>query len=326
MARVPGFAISGNVIQNSTADSPTEIKLKAPTELKLKFIGPDGNPIAGLKVWPATVREQTTGVGGITSYVILADKLKDEFTRTTDASGVCTFGEMPQGSMLQFEIGDDHFAIAGNATIINLAAAPTTDGGTIQLELGGSISGKVTAPDGKPVANLNVMAEGQAQTPSGGRTGWIVSAQTDADGKYVLKKAQSGSYTLRFGMTPELSAQSVAPRAEPPFDLTAGQDLSGKDAVLISGGILSGKVTKTGSGDPIAGVRIYALSIADRQNPGASVRSRMPSPRLMEHTSCTSRRASSRSRWAIHRPSDISCRSSASGQGDHCRGWADGHQ
>ncbi len=123
-----------------------------------------------------------------------------------------------------------------------------------QLARGGQISGLVTAEDGTPLADANVTIYSSSNS-------WINSAQTDADGTYVVKGLLAGSYRLLFA--PPASSAYVKEWYNNKLDrnqgdlvsVTLGNETSGINAQLAPGGQISGQVT-TEDGTPLENVAV----------------------------------------------------------------------
>ncbi|MCW5950796.1 MAG: carboxypeptidase regulatory-like domain-containing protein [Propionibacteriaceae bacterium] len=109
-------------------------------------------------------------------------------------------------------------------------------------ELGeATISGVVTTTDGQPIAGASVYAyQLTAQ-------GWVGSghAKTVEDGSFTLVKMPSGSFTLEFvksGYVREFWDDKPAYLPKEGFDVGAGEQVTGMDAVLFRSAKISGTV------------------------------------------------------------------------------------
>ena len=144
--------------------------------------------------------------------------------------------------------GQDAYLCADSITV---AAPETTAGIDIQLDLGGSISGRVTdvatgyGIPGMYINLVNVSAQ----------TGIISSAGMTADdtGAYTIGGLPSGDYTLTFNAPGYVSASTSA------VTVTAPAAVTGTNATLTRGGGISGRVTDstTGAGVPSVAVLAY---------------------------------------------------------------------
>lgn len=67
--------------------------------------------------------------------------------------------------------------------------------GTMAFQSAEVVSGRITDTNGRPLANAVVTARFQ---PGGGRAGYMRSARTDANGRYVIRATdRSGAWSVR---------------------------------------------------------------------------------------------------------------------------------
>ncbi|MCD2441720.1 cell wall-binding repeat-containing protein [Agromyces sp. SYSU K20354] len=108
----------------------------------------------------------------------------------------------------------------------------------------GSISGKVTLSDGRPLSGGRVWAWDRAKVSP-------VTARTASDGSYSITGLAPGSYTLEFSLgdrtdlvdyVPEYWKDTYFQSKATSFSLAAGQALTGMNAQLALGSTVSGKV------------------------------------------------------------------------------------
>jgi len=133
---------------------------------------------------------------------------------------------------------------------VTLTAGEAVTGINFALESGGSISGTVT--DGtSPVSYVRVEAWME------GAPGWG-GAMTASDGTYSIPGLSAGIYhvEVHFGWGPTGTTYANYACEEQVVTVTAGQDTSGVDFVLTTGGSISGTVTA--GTDPVQYARIEA--------------------------------------------------------------------
>ncbi len=131
------------------------------------------------------------------------------------------------------------------ATAIAVAAGSAITGKNVLLATSASISGTVTDSAGN-LAGVDVVAETLDGT-------WAGEAVTDASGAYKISGLGAGTYTLQFrGVAPTYDYMTqwwngaTSLGAATPITVTAGQAVTGKNALLVKGTSISGKVTGAG--------------------------------------------------------------------------------
>ena len=145
--------------------------------------------------------------------------------------------------------GADPLAVAAGMTVV----------ADMSLPVGATLAGRVTrAVDGSPVPGVTVYADGD----SGSAT-----AETAADGRYVLRGLNAGAYILEFAppivddQPPALAYeywQDVrSPDLATPVDVPAGGRVEGIDASLDATGSISGRVTRATDRTPVAGATVH---------------------------------------------------------------------
>lgn len=121
----------------------------------------------------------------------------------------------------------------------------------IALETGTKISGRVTGPDGKPVASASVAAQGPEGTRGTFRSGsGSGPVTTDAEGNYQLEAVEPGEKRFAFrsdGYAPVMKSVNVSGR-EMKLDVQFGR-----------GATMAGVVVSEG-GSPVAGAQVQISS------------------------------------------------------------------
>jgi hypothetical protein len=129
----------------------------------------------------------------------------------------------------------------------------------------GTVSGRVTTSDGKPVANVGVALTPADSSPDRKA---VARATTDAEGRYKMTGVAAGRYSL----------QTLAPIYVSPEDRTRGVFNGGKivtvgageaveniDMTLVRGGVITGRVTNA-EGKPVIAERVI---VTDADQPDA---------------------------------------------------------
>lgn len=149
-----------------------------------------------------------------------------------------------------------------------------TDGKTTRgidgvLPLGGEISGTVTTGAAHtPLAGICVEADGTASGNDLGGLGGFGASR--ADGSYVIEGMQAGKYTVSFsagcgnkGSFASISYDNqVSEFAATVLPVAAGEKVTGIDASMPRGGVITGRVTDS-AGRPLSGVCVEADPVSD---------------------------------------------------------------
>jgi hypothetical protein len=144
------------------------------------------------------------------------------------------------------------------ATRVRVSGGDAKTGIDGVLPTGGTISGTVTGPDGKPAENVRVDLDSMNESR------WD-AARTDASGHYEVVGLQTGQYSVSFapddynvatGQKAASQTYDHAPADSPSaVSVTGGSDTTSIDATLDGGGTLSGQVTGA-DGRHLSGVSI----------------------------------------------------------------------
>lgn len=163
----------------------------------------------------------------------------------------------PEGSSYISEYYNDSLTLAG-ATQVVVTSGGSVTGRNAVLETGGAITGTVRNSGSNPIGGIEVSAINTS-------TGEYYYGYTGETGTYTVPGLPTGSYKLLFtdydtGYASEYWDNQPSFASATPISVTAGATMSGKDAVLVLGGTISGVVTdaKTGVGIPFAAVAVYA--------------------------------------------------------------------
>jgi hypothetical protein len=143
------------------------------------------------------------------------------------------------------------------------AQTPTNRGATAAT---GSVAGRVTTADGKPVANVGVTLmpvefNSPLERKPAGR------ATTDVDGRYKIVGVPAGRYRLQT-LAPVFTSPDE--RAGSPFNsgkivtVGANEAVESIDVVLVRGGVITGRVTNA-EGKPVIAERVLVTN-ADQPN------------------------------------------------------------
>ena len=124
---------------------------------------------------------------------------------------------------------------------------------TYRLERGGSVSGKVTGPDGSPFAGALVTVPGaQSQIP-------VFSAE---DGTFTVDAVPARRRATAVATAPDMPSSTSEP-----FSIEAGEEVKGIEIELATGARLSGRV-RASDGRPLVGAYVrYVQGQMNERNP-----------------------------------------------------------
>jgi hypothetical protein len=202
--------------------------------------------------------------GGIEVYAQRTDGVGSGQT-ATEEDGSYTIEGLPAGHYkVQFDAGGlnyetqwyDDKPTEGTADEVALVSGENAAGIDATLEPEATISGKVNAAGGGPLAGVSVYVEEKGGGASGGAT-------TDGAGEYTVEGLPAGEYTVEFYpgfLHYEPQWYENEPEGHPDsVMLTAGEHKTGVDASLKEDATVSGTVT-TGAGEAVSGVTVVAVS------------------------------------------------------------------
>lgn len=148
----------------------------------------------------------------------------------SDSTGRWSVKGVPSGRYQVWVYGDDTHpyvyapgvALAKDATVVTAQAGRTVQTGVTTAGVGGSVSGVITSPAGKPVADAWVVLNGDNPGRIGDGGAGIYTARTDAKGVYTITnvpqwsvpvmaylRSQPYAFTWSGGTTDSVSAQKV---------------------------------------------------------------------------------------------------------------------
>jgi hypothetical protein len=188
----------------------------------------------------------------------------------TNSSGAYTLSSVPAGST---QVGFSSGCGASNyltqyydgqpsltsASTITVPAGGTASGIDAAMLAGGQITGTVTA-----IATNTTLAGICVQAYDGGGA-VVASTQTNSSGVYTLSALPTGSYQVGFAdcnagpdfagtyVTQYYNGKATLASADP-VAVTAGRTTSGISAAMVTHGQITGTVTDSATGAPLAGI------------------------------------------------------------------------
>ena len=188
-------AATNIVVGESATVTAKNAELAPASRISGKVTGRDGAGLADVSVNAYTKRPGQDYWG-----------IVDGGYASTGPDGTYVIGGLPAGT---YRIGFrdwrgrhleeywDDAATLDDATDIVLGAAETAQGTDAELATGSNVTGRVTGPDGNPLANVNVAA----YTKSPGDDYWSMvsmGVSTRPDGTYDLGGLRAGTYRIGF--------------------------------------------------------------------------------------------------------------------------------
>lgn len=218
---------------------------------------PPGGRIVGRVVDKSSKRPVTTFEAGVTmsrsggGMMIMMPPMLRQFT-SDDGSFVLE--NVPPGPT-QVVVSAPGFTTA-RVPSINVEEGKTVSDLEVQLDTGVKLTGRVTGPDGSPVAGVAVRVEdGGGNAPRmmrinpGGENGGV----TDPNGEYTIEALEAGEKSVNFNRQGYLTESRT---------ITLSGDRARLDVILSTGTRLSGVVV-TEAGVPVADAQVSAMSAAD---------------------------------------------------------------
>lgn len=217
----------------------------------------DGEPVEGVGVFVSDTE------GGFS------------FNGYSDANGEYAVGELPAGEyVVRFapdgapDLLSEYWNDASDwesAERIAVAGDETIPGVDASLQPAGMITGVVTRDsDGTPVEGVTV------RLSAADGSSWNAGvASTQLDGSFVVGGLRDGDYVVRFdapegsGLIGEYWDDAVDSGSATPVSVVAGETDAGIDAVLSSGGAISGVVTRQVDGSAVEDAYVAALNAND---------------------------------------------------------------
>lgn len=252
IAYSPKYAIASESIKKKTDIGNIVIELGDASSLSGVVREKSGRPIPGAAV---KIRAIYTFSSPLSPGYRNIDSSIPEMTVKTDRNGKFSFTTLPAGLSVGYEINAPGYGFeyhvpvdVGKSDIVNILAHE------------GRIEGRLVYCDtGKPAAGYTVSAMGTDTWSAGGKP-----ATTDRDGRFFITNARPDSYTVLFYK--KSPTESKFPGyAQAVFDtvsVSEGKTVRMGEVKLVRGGVITGRVTKDDTGEPVQGVWVAAAAAA----------------------------------------------------------------
>ena len=244
----PGYALGFQQIFATSDFAHTDIRIGGSETIKGMVRDRSGNPVEEARI---TIQGMYSMMGDVAPASILTCSAIPEMSAKTGGNGEFVLNGLPEGVQKVVKI-----EAKGFATRLELYAPEGNDGSTYTLEPEGFIEGRIVYGDtGKPAKDIPV----QALMFENGKLA-LAKAATDKDGRFRIQALLPGKYFIALASEetpPDLVAAPVENiRVEP------GKTIAGVELKLISGGVITGKVSDMETGAPI-GDQLIRLRVAD---------------------------------------------------------------
>ncbi len=244
---------------------PLEIGLERGLPLSFRVTGPKGDPVPELTLFVRSVQTPVLksgkmDKGGFPRVWVedLPDLPAGFWNATTDENGYCQIQGLPEG-LYYVDHKDARFAQVPGQHAASFQHKPEAGGKEVNLQLmpASKIQGTVRLPDGTPVPNAFVKALEDYSYQMGGSA---AEELTDENGHYELGRLLPSNYDLSVTLTGELEKDWVGiVRTE--VQLAEGETLNHQDIAVVKGGLVTGKVTLSDTGEGAAGFDLGGTSV-----------------------------------------------------------------
>lgn len=235
---VPGITLSETVTQHDAGN----VALEPGHSIQGRVLDKLGAPIDGV-----ALRVQSTDP----MQAMLSRFQPAEPDATTSSDGWFEIPDRREGE--SFDLSASRAGYVAIET--NGVKVPLTEPLTITLQAASIVSGKVTDPEGRPIAGATLAMSRERSRSFGGRSmmmNFVIDDQTDATGQFRFEDVEPGKVSI------EASAAGRQPKQMPAIDIPQGKDLTDLQFVLDQGAVLEGRVT-TEDGTPVPGAQVGPL-------------------------------------------------------------------
>jgi len=259
-AQADGFGITGVRIQYTSDKDfshtqPLTIALVPAAEARLRFLGPDGKPAAGVMTHVQAFFKNADFIPAPSNLAATS--------AVSAADGTAVIKNLPLGYETAFVVDNPQFAqLRYPEGQFILTADSGTQWKDIKLQAGGSIDGVMTAPDGRPVAKARVTAQTADSMPK------YANTTTDDKGHFSLTQMLPGKYKLSAYLMDPWAATWAA--RDLPVTLASGEHKSGVKLGILKGAIVKGRILYKNGVKSTGGVNVSV-----ERHTGATVDSAM---------------------------------------------------
>ena len=252
----PGFRLSATRFPEALprGDEPVRIVLEPPGKAEVRVEGPDGRPVAGVKVCPERLK---------THYTNVHDVVAEMASATTGPDGLAVLDAVSAEELAYVDIHSKEFGIQGRPV------TPPKDRPTvISLRSVSTWKGRLSGDDAKLAKGWQVRAYTRAAAISKtepATTGYV-ETQTDEEGRFTLAPIAIGSLQLDLKPPGDLPVLADIPSA---LVVREGREES-VEIPLVKATTITGLVLERGTKKPIPGVSVHLTYLGGRRNGGGS--------------------------------------------------------
>ena len=249
-AYTPKDGLTGQAFSPSAFPAPGSVQLKlgGPVHTAVRVVGPDGKPVAGARVTPASVHV----AGGVRPRSTFSppDSLADALAATTDAEGKGTINGCRAEDVEAASIEAPGFGIQ-----MSQLAGGADSAQVITLKPAGRLTGRVQVSDPSAARGLEVIARTLSQPSAGPQTAGDGRTTTDADGRFEIPALAAGKLAINV-----LPPDGSKLRPKLPTDLTIEPGKTTEVTIPVEGPprerTVAGRVIDR-EGQPVAGVTVF---------------------------------------------------------------------
>lgn len=256
----PGFATSSLVAVNAGVTTRVSARLSRAGGITGTVTRKGGTPLAS-----ACVEAVPEGTGSLSMSIAF-----------TNQKGRYRLGGLAPGRYLvQFSDCTDKGRFGSQwyrrkmresaATPVGVIAGQTVRGINALVTAGGSITGRVTGPSGRPAREICVFALSSAAQAAAGQTDAF--GQTGKSGRYRLHGLSTGRWSLEF--VPCFTRPHLGGVTLSGIRVTAPHTHAGVNLRMPAGGSISGTIVSRSGAGPISGVCVQALPVRPNDSPGS---------------------------------------------------------
>jgi hypothetical protein len=231
-------------------DEPVRIVLEPPGKAEVRVEGPDGRPLAGVKVLPERLK---------THYTNVPDVVADLASATTGPDGRAVLDAVSADELAYVDVHSREFGIQGRP-IVTKPGKPAV----IALRPASSWKGRLSAEDPKHARGWRVRAwSGVGGEPNAEpQTTGYAETTTDDEGRFALAPIAVGG--LQFDLKPPGDLPVVV---DLPASLAVREGGEGSADIPLRKAIsVTGLILERGTGKPVPGIDVSLGDLGLRRN------------------------------------------------------------